>query len=318
MKCGFTFRLALLALSTVAVSWLLFGQVGKPAVATTPDEDNEPTRALVRSTVAEIVKTDKFIRLNLGAKAPNHRIIVLIPAQESKNYTDLDLLEGQPIQVIGDMTDLAGRGVITLKSPKQLTLLKQTALAKVAAPVTGEQAVIRGPLAEVIRTVTVIRLNLGGKAPDHRATALIYPDHFADFPDLEALIGKDVEISGAELNYPGRKHVLLANKTQIAMLRAAPAPVVAAGPSGPPGTIRGLVAEVVKTDKVIRLNLGAKAPDHRSTAVIYYENFEAFPNVDKLTGQTIEVAGPLDNYGGRPQITLVTTNQLAFLGTQKQ
>jgi len=75
-------------------------------------------------------------------------------------------------------------------------------------------------------------------------------------------------------------------------------------------TLEGKVAEVNKTDKVIRLNLGSKFPKQDFTLVIFPGRFDAFPDVEKLDGKTVQATGKVTEYRGQSQIILDKKEQL--------
>jgi hypothetical protein len=287
------------------------------------DSEEEPlAEIIVRGIVAEVIKSDKVIRLNLGAPQPHHRFAALIYPEFFGVFSNLDQLAGKTVQLMGTVTEIGGRPQIILKEPRQLAVWRNPRAASLAPKLAGEKAVVRGIVAEVARSDNLVRLNLGAKAPDHRAAAIVYPEHFESFPDLDKLLGKPVEISGELLDMPDRKTVLLTNKQQIAMLRPELAlPADAVEPprtTGERKTVRGLVAEVLKSDRVIRINLGEKAPNHRYSAVIYPKHFDAFDGVESWEGRIVEIEGEVAEVGGRPQIVLVATNQVAFLDLKRK
>lgn len=74
--------------------------------------------------------------------------------------------------------------------------------------------------------------------------------------------------------------------------------------------VEGKVAEVSKSERIIRLNLGAKYPKQDFTLVIFPRSFELFPEVEKLDGKTVRASGKVAEYQGRPQIVLERKDQL--------
>lgn len=74
--------------------------------------------------------------------------------------------------------------------------------------------------------------------------------------------------------------------------------------------VEGRVAEVSKSERIIRLNLGAKYPKQDFTLVIFPRSFELFPDVEKLDGKTVRASGKVAEYQGRPQIVLERKDQL--------
>jgi DNA/RNA endonuclease YhcR with UshA esterase domain len=74
--------------------------------------------------------------------------------------------------------------------------------------------------------------------------------------------------------------------------------------------VTGTVAEVSKSERVVRLNLEKPFPDHAMNAIIFSDKTNLFPEVDKFKGKTVEVTGKIVEYRGKPEIILTATNQL--------
>ena len=83
-------------------------------------------------------------------------------------------------------------------------------------------------------------------------------------------------------------------------------------------TIEAKVAEVNKTEKIVRINLGARFPKQELTLVIFSANFSKFEDVEKLEGKTVRVTGKITEYQKRPQIVLETKEQLKVQEAEKQ
>lgn len=84
----------------------------------------------------------------------------------------------------------------------------------------------------------------------------------------------------------------------------------AKGKVGETITVEAKVAEVNKTEKIVRLNLGARFPKQELTLVIFSSNFSKFEEVEKLEGKTVRVTGKVTEYQKRPQIVLESKEQL--------
>jgi DNA/RNA endonuclease YhcR with UshA esterase domain len=78
-------------------------------------------------------------------------------------------------------------------------------------------------------------------------------------------------------------------------------------------TVEAKVAEVNKTEKIVRINLGARFPKQELTLVVFPANFSKFEDVEKLEGRTVRVSGKVTEYQGRPQIVLDRKDQLTAL-----
>jgi DNA/RNA endonuclease YhcR with UshA esterase domain len=82
---------------------------------------------------------------------------------------------------------------------------------------------------------------------------------------------------------------------------------------GANAVVTGVIAEVNKAEKLVRLNFEKPFPDNVFTAVIFARNTNDFPEVDKLKGKTVEVSGKVADYRNRPQIVVNTTNQIKVI-----
>ena len=74
--------------------------------------------------------------------------------------------------------------------------------------------------------------------------------------------------------------------------------------------LTGKVAEVNGTERLMRLNLDKAYPNQTITAVIFANKTNLFPEVEKLQHKTVEISGKIEDYRGRPEIILTSTNQL--------
>lgn len=92
----------------------------------------------------------------------------------------------------------------------------------------------------------------------------------------------------------------------------------AKGKVGETITIEAKVAEVNKTEKIVRINLGARFPKQELTLVIFPANFSKFEDVEKLEGKTVRVTGKVTEYQKRPQIVLDAKEQLKVQEAEKQ
>jgi DNA/RNA endonuclease YhcR with UshA esterase domain len=79
---------------------------------------------------------------------------------------------------------------------------------------------------------------------------------------------------------------------------------------GEQAVVSGTVAEVNSTASLVRLNFEKPYPDTVFTAVIFSRNTNAFPEVTKLKGKTVEISGKVQDYRGHPEIVVNSTNQV--------
>lgn len=83
--------------------------------------------------------------------------------------------------------------------------------------------------------------------------------------------------------------------------------------------IEDQVAEVNRTDTLIRLNLGARFPKQDLTLVVFQRNFPLFEETVKgLSGKKVRVTGTVTEYKSRPQIVLERPDQLTVIKADKE
>lgn len=82
---------------------------------------------------------------------------------------------------------------------------------------------------------------------------------------------------------------------------------------GKNATVAGKVAEVNVREKVTHINLDKAFPDHPFTAVVFSTKTNLFPDLKTLMGKKVEVTGKIEEFKGKPQIVLLSTNQLKIV-----
>jgi DNA/RNA endonuclease YhcR with UshA esterase domain len=80
--------------------------------------------------------------------------------------------------------------------------------------------------------------------------------------------------------------------------------------TGAQAVVTGPIIEVNRTEKLTRLNFDHAFPNQTFTAVVFSGRTNAFPDLSKLEGKTIQVSGRVNDFHGRPEIILTETNQL--------
>ena len=75
-------------------------------------------------------------------------------------------------------------------------------------------------------------------------------------------------------------------------------------------TVTGTVAQVTIREKLVYLNLDKPFPQTPLAVVIFARNTNAFGDLSALKGRQVEITGKIEEYKERPQIVLVSTNQL--------
>jgi len=84
----------------------------------------------------------------------------------------------------------------------------------------GSPAIVSGKVAEVNVAERLVRLNLDKPFPNQAFTAVVFTSKTNLFPDLAALKGKEVEISGTIADYRGRPEIVLNTTNQLKVLDA--------------------------------------------------------------------------------------------------
>jgi len=77
--------------------------------------------------------------------------------------------------------------------------------------------------------------------------------------------------------------------------------------------VTGTVAEVNKTERLVRLNLDKAYPNQALTAVIWADKTNLFPEIENLKGKAVEIRGKITDYRSRPEIVVTKTNQLTVV-----
>jgi DNA/RNA endonuclease YhcR with UshA esterase domain len=75
-------------------------------------------------------------------------------------------------------------------------------------------------------------------------------------------------------------------------------------------TVTGTVADVYKTERLVRLNFDKPYPNQTFTAVIFSSNTNLFTSsdLDKSKGKKVEVTGKIALYRDHPEIVINATN----------
>lgn len=105
-----------------------------------------------------------------------------------------------------------------------LSLLAAPALAATVTPANaakhlGESATVEGVVASVYAAPNgTILLDLGGRHPDNKFVAVIFPKDTAAFGPVSNYVGNRVQISGTIQIYHGKPEITLTNEGQIQVI----------------------------------------------------------------------------------------------------
>jgi DNA/RNA endonuclease YhcR with UshA esterase domain len=78
-------------------------------------------------------------------------------------------------------------------------------------------------------------------------------------------------------------------------------------------TVKGLVVDVYRSDKVAYLNFVEKYPNNPFTGVIFANKFEEFGDVTKYEGKHVEISGRVSTFRGKPQMILDKLSQIKIV-----
>jgi exonuclease VII large subunit len=81
----------------------------------------------------------------------------------------------------------------------------------------GQMVTVDGVVSEVHHAASgkVIFIDIGGRYPNNAFAAVIFKEDFDKFPDVDALAGKTVDITGAIKLYKDRPEIILNDPRQI-------------------------------------------------------------------------------------------------------
>ena len=82
----------------------------------------------------------------------------------------------------------------------------------------GEDAVVTGTIAEVNKSASLVRLNFDKPYPDNVFTGVIFSRNTNDFPEVEKLKGKTVELSGKIAEYRNRPQIVINSTNQVKVI----------------------------------------------------------------------------------------------------
>jgi len=105
---------------------------------------------------------------------------------------------------------------------------KSTSATKTNAPIRisaseakehiGAEAVVKGKIAEVNVGERITRLNFEEAYPKNPFTAVIFPRSTNQFPEIEKLKSKTVEVSGKIAAYRERPQIVLTSSNQVRVI----------------------------------------------------------------------------------------------------
>lgn len=82
----------------------------------------------------------------------------------------------------------------------------------------GQTVVVMGQVVQVTKRDKVVYLNFEKKFPNSVFTAVILGTAIKDFPDIEKIEGKKVEVDGKVEEYRGKPQIVIKGKSQLRVL----------------------------------------------------------------------------------------------------
>lgn len=123
--------------------------------------------------------------------------------------------------------------------------------------------------------------------------------------DSSALMQKDADKQKTEKD----KFTYQRSETPVAVI----SPLEATEYMGKYVTVKGLVVDVYKSDKVAYLNFVEKYPNNPFTGVIFASSFGEFGDIAKYEGREVEVSGRVSTFRGKPQMILDKLSQMKIV-----
>lgn len=89
-------------------------------------------------------------------------------------------------------------------------------------------------------------------------------------------------------------------------------PSEAASHLGQSATVEGVVSDVyhAASGNAVFIDIGGRYPKNQFAGVIFSDDEAKFPDVDSLSGQTVDLTGTIKLYRGRPEIILTDPAQI--------
>jgi hypothetical protein len=80
----------------------------------------------------------------------------------------------------------------------------------------GQTVTVEGPVGSVYTARSGMTfIDIGGRYPDNAFAAVIFADDTGKFPDVKALDGKTVDVTGAVSLYRGKPEIILKSADQV-------------------------------------------------------------------------------------------------------
>ncbi len=96
------------------------------------------------------------------------------------------------------------------------TLEPRTPAAEAAGKV-GKDAVVSGMLTQLTKREKLWYLNIDGNYPTNAFTAVVFAKNFNVFTNVDAMVGKKIEITGKVAEFQGKPQIVLERAGQMAL-----------------------------------------------------------------------------------------------------
>ncbi len=104
-----------------------------------------------------------------------------------------------------------------LSAAEEVGTLEPRTPAAEAATKVGKDAVVSGLLTQLTKREKLWYLNMDGNYPTNAFTAVVFAKNFNVFTNLDAMVGKKIEITGRVAEFQGKPQIVLERASQLAL-----------------------------------------------------------------------------------------------------
>lgn len=109
--------------------------------------------------------------------------------------------------------------VRSLSAAEEVGTLEPRTPASQAATKVGKDAVVSGLLTQLTKREKLWYLNMDGNYPTNAFTAVVFAKNFNVFTNLDAMVGKKIEITGRVAEFQGKPQIVLERASQLALAK---------------------------------------------------------------------------------------------------
>ncbi len=106
---------------------------------------------------------------------------------------------------------------VSLIAAEEAGILEPRTPAAEAATKVGKDAVVSGMLTQLTKREKLWYLNIDGNYPTNAFTAVVFAKNFGVFTNVDAMVGKKIEITGKVAEFQGKPQIVLERASQLAL-----------------------------------------------------------------------------------------------------